>query len=305
MLSLKKLELILKHLEPILKAEDDQLKEDMGDGYTKGDKDTLVDMVNNYEKKLVKAFNKEKKRVKKYVSEFVGKDVSLKALMAYIVAQMSEDDKLQKEIEKINSAELLADMGAITPVIMDMIDKDVAFNTFSKKTTDWVDSWSKELGDLMKITTSDEVDRTLKRGLKEGWSIDDVSRELEQLPSFSRARARTTAITEVLTAHSASHYEAYLQSPAVVGKTWKHSGARKNRPRLWHMNYSGTEKLVEEPFDLGGELGMFPRDPSFSARNRVRCHCVMGPVTDPSILELPADRKNEMRDEVLAAMEDG
>lgn len=46
---------------------------------------------------------------------------------------------------------------------------------------------------------------------------------------FERNRARATARTEVLTASSQANWESFMQSPAVEGKEWKQSGAKKKQ----------------------------------------------------------------------------
>lgn len=300
MLSLKKLEVILKHLEPILKAENDNLKEDMGDEYTDDDKDLLITLVDRYETALNKALIAERKRVLGYLNTFIAKDINLAQLMAYIVSQMEKDTSMQSQVTTISETELENDIGEITPIIMNIIDKDVGFTTTTARTSNWITNWSNDLGQLMKLNTVEGVERALKTGVENGHSIQKIQMELETLPQFSRTRARTTAITEVLTAHSASHYEAYKQSPAVTGKKWKHSGGRKNNPRKWHVDYSGTEVDVDEFFTLKGEKGMYPRDPRFSARNRVRCHCAMGPVTDPKILSMKPAQKQKLQKQKIA-----
>lgn len=44
---------------------------------------------------------------------------------------------------------------------------------------------------------------------------------------------------------------------------------------------------------------MFPRDSSLSAKERVRCKCVMSPSVDNDILGLSEEEKQKIREETL------
>jgi len=41
----------------------------------------------------------------------------------------------------------------------------------------------------------------------------------------------------------------------------------------------GQEREVEEPFDVGGEKLLYPRDPAGSASMTINCRCVSAPTT--------------------------
>ncbi|MBL2346657.1 hypothetical protein ELJ07_31340, partial [Klebsiella pneumoniae] len=100
-------------------------------------------------------------------------------------------------------------MKDMTKAFMDAIDPDIQFSIFSKRTTKWIDSWSDELGKIMKVNSHKAVERVLNEGLEKGKGIREIARELAKLPEFDRKRAKTTAQTEVLAACSASQFESY------------------------------------------------------------------------------------------------
>ena len=125
--------------------------------------------------------------------------------------------------------------------------------------------------------------------------IADVKLRIKDMPQFDRKRARATARTEVLTASSHANWESFMQSPAVEGKQWKHSGAKKSKTRVTHVMMDGVVVDVDEYFFVEGEFGMYPRDINFSAKNRVNCGCVMGPVVDSDILGLSKEEKEIIR----------
>lgn len=70
----------------------------------------------------------------------------------------------------------------------------------------------------MNLNSHEALERKLKEVIKDGGSIQDAELAIKDLPQFDRARARTTAITEILTASSVAQVESYRQSPAVEKK---------------------------------------------------------------------------------------
>lgn len=98
-----------------------------------------------------------------------------------------------------------------------------------------------------------------------------------------RNRARTIVYTEIGRIHSAAT-QASLEDAAErlpgLKKRWVKSG--KKHPRQDHVGAHGQVVPVKEPFLVGGEKLMFPRDPKASARNTIKCGCRHIPVVDGS-----------------------
>lgn len=93
-----------------------------------------------------------------------------------------------------------------------------------------------------------------------------------------RARALTITHTEVGRAFSVAGQarldQARERLPG-LRKMWRRSG--KLHSRIAHDVADGQIRKSDEPFDVGGEQLMFPRDPKASAKNTVRCGCVSLP----------------------------
>lgn len=72
---------------------------------------------------------------------------------------------------------------------------------------------------------------------------------------------------------------------------------KKNQSRESHVQLDGTIIPLDEEFEIlgSGERCMFPRDTKLSPKERVNCHCAVGPVVDPVILGLSAEEKESMR----------
>lgn len=189
-------------------------------------------------------------------------------------------------------------------------DKDLTLLQVSKRTTAWVKNWSKDLGDIMKLNSHKEIERILEKGLKDGKGIAAFTREI--LDSGIRDeyyKARRVAITEVLRAHSVAQQEAFMQSPAVTEKMWKHTGSYRNDPRQNHIDMNDKHVPVNEPFELDGIKGgthhpMYPRDTILPPEESINCHCICQPVVDEDILGLSLEERQRLQQEAIDEMDD-
>jgi hypothetical protein len=293
-----KIDRLLKSLNTIIKAEeDDEEITDVVPEFPGLDK--IPKYIEDYEKKVAKLFRNQRKYFLNGVKDYVQKDFTIEGLINYLSQNLFASDEFLEDMEKETKEFLTLTITELTSEIMDAIDKDVSFQVLSKKTTDWIDNWSKDLAELMKLNAHQSLEDALKKVIEEGGSIVDAELAIKDLPQFDRARARTTAITEILTASSRSQWESYSQSPAVTKKKWKHSGGKKNNPRKEHEDLDGTEINVDDPFEVNGHEADYPRDPSLPASERVNCHCAMGPVVDPDIIGLTKEEKEQLREEAL------
>ncbi|HGO9410862.1 TPA: phage minor head protein [Bacillus cereus] len=267
--------------------------------------DMLPGYVDEFEKEIAKLLRKQKKYfvdgIKNYTKKgAVEKSIKIKDIIDFVTGSLFGADTFAKSLSKAARKFLDYTMKDMTKAFMDAIDPDIQFNIFSKRTTKWIDSWSDELGKIMQINSHKAVERILNDGLEKGKGIREISRELAKLPEFDRKRARRTAQTEVLRSCSVSQFESYKQSPAVVGKKWRHSGSKNNDPREEHVELNNVSIGLDEYFDVGGEDGLYPRDTQLSAKQSVNCKCVLSPVVDNSILGLSEEEKEKIRAEVLA-----
>ncbi|MBC1824219.1 phage minor head protein [Listeria seeligeri] len=229
------------------------------------------------------------------------KPLTIEELFQYYSNDLFIGDDFRKNMSKKASDFLTATTKDISKTVMKSLDKDVSFQRLSGRSVNWIKEWSGDLASLMKISTQSEVEGVLIKALSEGKGIQHVELALKDLPAFDRKRARTTAITEVLTAASVAQQEAFEQSPAVEGKKWKHSGSKGIEPRASHIELSGTVVPVDEQFTVpgSGELAKYPRDTNLSARERIHCHCVIGPAVNEDILGWTKEDKEKARKEVL------
>lgn len=261
----------------------------------------LPNIIEEYEKVVARLLRKQMRFYVKELEGFVSKDDTgeLDAFFAYMKYDLFASDQFKGDFRKETADFLESTIKELAKIMMDSIDRDVAFSMLSQTSLEWIEFWSEDLADLMELRTHNALEGELLDVIVNGESIAEAEQRIKDLPEFSRNRARTTARTEILTASSQAHYESFAQSPAVVGKKWRHSGTKNIDAREEHMAMDGVETPVDSYFIVDGEMGLYPRDPSFSARNRVNCGCVISPVIDNSILRLSKEEKEELRREAL------
>ena len=131
------------------------------------------------------------------------------------------------------------------------------------------------LGQVNLITnaTRTKVLQVLRKGLEEGKSIRDISKDLEKSVAFNSARATRIARTET---HSAMSYGSHkvagnlgLDRPL---KKWMPSG--DDRVRDWHREMSPKPAIpIDDDFIVRGQPMSYAGDPRGGALNVINCRC--------------------------------
>ena len=193
----------------------------------------------------------------------------------------------------------------LTELYLQQTDKELMLNRVTRRTSDWIENWSGELGELMELENADELEKILLRGIDEGLSVEKVSRMIQEAGIRDvRYKARRTALTEMLRSHSAAAHEAITQSPVVDRKCWRHTGGGKN-PRPGHLVLDGTIIAKDESFDVSGPDGRFkekyPRDSALPVSEAVNCHCLLQAVVSDKALGMPLEERWEMQSKAIEA----
>lgn len=295
---MNKIERLLKNLNEFIKKEDDDIADLVTDfpGLEK-----LQDLVEEYEKIVAGLLREQRKWYLDALDTFVSKSdtITLEAFLLYLKGDLFAADDFADEFGNETASFLQLTTEELAKVMMESIDPDVIFEVLSGRTTNWIKNWSTDLADIMELNTHKALEKELLDAITNGDSIADVELRMKDMPQFDRNRARATARTEILTASSRAHWESFMQSPSVIMKKWKHSGTKNIDARETHIAMDGVEIPVDDYFLVDGEEGLFPRDPSFSPKNRVNCGCALGPVVDEDILRFTKEEKEAMRQEVL------
>lgn len=226
-----------------------------------------------------------------YIIDSAEEAVDLETFAKEVWSKVKLNDDSAKKLGSVFVEEFETYMPNLVTHYAKKIDPELTVNQISKRTTAWVESWSEELGELMKLDSHKEIERILTTGLKSGQGIGEftqaiIDSKIRAEPQESKSkekkdnkskdkkwkerhkreeerrahykeyqRAHKVAVTEVLRAHNVAQQESFMQSPAVEQKMWRHTGAYKNEPRQNHVDIDGQIVDKNESFELIGRDG--------------------------------------------------
>lgn len=149
---------------------------------------------------------------------------------------------------------------------------------------------------------SAKVNAAIQRAFLGGQPMTDIVQQIGKAlsdGSFSGVlgpigdRAVIIAQNEILRVQSLAtqaRMEDLLGRHPDLQKQWWHVPASIH-PRPLHLLAHGQVVNVNEPFDVGGEDLMFPRDPSGSPENTINCHCLSRPYFSADALKPSAEQR--------------
>lgn len=146
---------------------------------------------------------------------------------------------------------------------------------------------------------SAKINATLQRAFLGRSTLPQLISQVDGILEKTVAnRAIDVAVNETMRMHSIAG-QARLEDLATrhpeLGKQWKHLPASLT-PRPAHLLADGQVRRVEEPFDVGGEDLMYPRDPAGSAENTINCHCLSLPHIAPEHLKATDGERKMLAD---------
>lgn len=220
--------------------------------------------------------------------------------------KIKKDDVTDQKLSELFVEELQTYLPEVTTYYAKQFDPEITVNQLTKRTTAWIQNWSAELGEVMKLNSHTEIESILSTGLEEGYSISQFTQAM--MDSGIRDeyyKARRASITEVLRAHSYARQESIIQSPVVEDKEWKHTGSHKIEPRQNHVDMDGQIVPKDEPFELIGADGttyypMVPRDTDLPPEESIHCHCIHRGIVNEDILGLPLEERQRLQEEAIA-----
>ena len=115
---------------------------------------------------------------------------------------------------------------------------------------------------LMGQKTPYEVMQAVGRNLKDKSIFKSIAHRAETIVRTEAGR--------VLEAASQARKEAAAKMVPGLQKQWFY-GHSPAMPRVDHLMAAGQIRNVDEPFNVGGEELMYPRDPKGSAKNTINC----------------------------------
>lgn len=296
---------LIKAIDAYIQKADGDLADALEDeGYVKPKR--TLDYLEDMEEQVAAALLAETD----YILEAAKGAVALEVFAADIWPGVKLSDELMSKLAAIFAEQLEKFMPEFVEYYIRQTDKKLKLEQVSKRTIAWVKTWSKSLGEIMQLNSHREIESILEKGLQDGSSIQEFTRSI--LDSGIRDeyyKARRVAVTEVLRAHSVAQQEAFMQSPAVEEKMWKHTGAYRNDPRKNHMDMDGQRVPKDQPFELRGIKGgtyypMYPRDSSLPPEESINCHCISQPVVSAEVLGLSLEERQRLQQEAINEMDD-
>jgi uncharacterized protein with gpF-like domain len=133
-------------------------------------------------------------------------------------------------------------------------------------------------------TTKKLLSATILKGIKDGDSIEDISKSIRKSNAFSENRATLIARTETHTAMNAGSME-ITKTLALSEPVKEWNSAMDDRSRTWHRDMNRRVKPIDEPFIVNtptkyGNIPyrmMYPGDSNGGAANVCNCRCFYSP----------------------------
>lgn len=296
---------LIKAIDRYIEKADDGLEDALEEEGYLSPKETRK-IIEEMEDKVAEALLEETD----YFLTEAGKAVDLEAFAKEIWPGVKLNDALKSKLATVFAEMFEKFMPSFIGYYIAQTDRSLKLEQVSKRTTAWVKTWSEELADIMSLNSHTEIERILETGLEEGVGIQEFTQRI--MDSGIRDeyyKARRVAVTEVLRAHSVAQQEAYMQSPAVSEKMWRHTGSYRNQPRQNHEAIDGQRVPVDQPFKLRGIKGgtyypMYPRDPDLPPEESINCHCISQPVVSEEILGLTLEERQRLQQEAIDEMDD-
>ncbi len=213
------------------------------------------------------------------------------------VSEMLDNDDIKAQVADVSADMLEVQVPNLATLYMQESDGELVVDTLRNRTSNWISSWSEELGNLMKINTHNQITDLIQSTIDNGEDIASLTRKiLDGGWRNEYYQAKRVAVTEVLRAHSVAREESIQQSPSVEKKEWRHTGAHKNQPRPNHVAMDHQIVPKDQPFELTGRDGsmyypMYPRDPGLPASESVNCHCIHRGIVNKKILGLSYEER--------------
>ena len=296
---------LLKAINAYLEKADGDLENELAvAGFA--DTDSTMDAIRALEDEVAAALVEETE----LFTTAAGKAVDLQTFANDIWPGVKLDDQLAAKLTEIFKTRFSDFMPSLVEAYIQRSDNMLDVSRISKLTTGWIETWSVQLGDLMQLNSHTEIEKILAEGLSNGDGIAVFTQKI--LDSGIRDeyyKARRVSLTEVLRAHNVAQQEAFMQSPSVTQKMWRHTGEHRITPRENHVAMDGQTVGKAERFTLIGVDGntyypMYPVDPVLPPGESINCHCICAPIVDPEILGMSLEDRKALQQKIIDEMDD-
>lgn len=302
-------QLLIKAIDAyITKADNDLADRLKEEGYA--DSKNTVKHIEELEEKIAEVLQEQSKDFEDLIESADKKGIDLEEFLKGSWQEFKTTNDIREKLFPIFFNEFTEYVPVLANFYMKEMDSELIVEQISEKTTDWIAQWSYELSDLMHLSSHEEIENILVKGLKNGKGIVETARDvLESGIRDEFYKARRAALTETLRAHSFAREESIQQCPASEYKEWIHTGNYKIEPRPNHVRMNGQKVLISENFKLKGADGVtyladFPKDPVLPAAEVINCHCIHRSITSEEILGLPLEERKKLQQQAIDEMGD-
>lgn len=302
-------QLLIKAIDAyITKADNDLADRLKEEGYA--DSKNTVKHIEELEEKIAEVLQEQSKDFEDLIESADKKGIDLEEFLKGSWQEFKTTNDIREKLFPIFFNEFTEYVPVLANFYMKEMDSELIVEQISEKTTDWIAQWSYELSDLMHLSSHEEIENILVKGLKNGKGIVETARDvLESGIRDEFYKARRAALTETLRAHSFAREESIQQCPASEYKEWIHTGNHKIEPRPNHVRMNGQKVLISENFKLKGADGVtyladFPKDPALPAAEVINCHCIHRSITSEEILGLPLEERKKLQQQAIDEMGD-
>lgn len=302
-------QLLIKAIDAyIAKADNDLADRLKEEGYA--DSKNTVKHIEELEEKIAEVLQEQSKDFEDLIESADKKGIDLEEFLKGSWQEFKTTNDIREKLFPIFFNEFTEYVPVLANFYMKEMDSELIVEQISEKTTDWIAQWSYELSDLMHLSSHEEIENILVKGLKNGKGIAETARDvLESGIRDEFYKARRAALTETLRAHSFAREESIQQCPASEYKEWIHTGNHKIEPRPNHVRMNGQKVLISENFKLKGADGVtyladFPKDPVLPAAEVINCHCIHRSITSEEILGLPLEERKKLQQQAIDEMGD-
>jgi len=161
-----------------------------------------------------------------------------------------------------------------------------AFDATAPAAVNFLRARAQRFAETVNETTWTMLKDSLGEGMQSGETMKDLAARVESVMADRiRSSATTIARTEVLGAYSGGSQLAAEQTGLDLTKVWM--SALDDRVRDDHRDAHGQNVPMSEPFEVGGEEGMFPGDFDDPAQTiNCRCTVVYAELDEARIMEV-------------------
>lgn len=227
--------------------------------------------------------------------------VSLKAEVARVMDSFAQQATAQ--LQQLETKAYRVGMNGVASTISAALGNVAVHPVINQRELGIIQGYTADLVTGVSVETRSKITSAIQRAHLVGFSptqlVQQIGEPLEDgsfsgIFSQTGARAMSIGSNEVMRVHSVSS-QATISDLATrhegLEKGWLHIPAALV-PRISHILASGQTRKPDEPFEVGGEALMYPRDPAGSAHNTINCHCILQPRVPAHLLaSTSADRQ--------------